>query len=178
MCAKRCIAPMRPDFARRLPLRAALAALVLPIPGVRAAIQASHATADPITLGSAGYLLNFDVIWACDDRPDPTTSAPGRIELVDGSGVVADVVATIGNGNPLIQARGAGIVSGATATVSRLGAGGTPADGFLHASWRISGPAPGAYTLRFWFYQEATAGFPVSTITTQAMDAGGSGPVG
>ena len=179
MRVNRCIARMRPLFVRRLLLRSALAALTLPSPGVRAATQASHVTADPVTLGSGGYLLNFDVIWACDDRPDPTTSAPGRIELVDGSGaVIADVVATIGNGNPLIQARGAGTVSGATATVSRLGAGGTPADGFLHASWRITGPAPGAYTLRFWFDQEATLDFPVSTITTRAMDAGGSGPIG
>lgn len=170
---------MTPPFARRLLFRAALAALIPPVAGARAATQASHVTADPVTLGPGGYLLNFDVIWACDDRPDPTTSAPGRIELVDGTGaVIADVVATIGGGRPLIQAQGAGTVSGALATVSRLGAGGTPADGFLHASWRISGPAPGGYTLRFWFYQEATVGFPVSTITTQAMDAGGSGPIG
>jgi hypothetical protein len=164
---------------RRLFLRAALAALAFPGPRARAATEATRYASQAVTFGSGGFLLNFDVLWSCDDVPLPTTSAPGRIDLLDGTGaLVASVVATIGNGLPIIRVHGAGTLSGARASVLRLGAGGTPADAFLHATWRIVGPAPGLYTLRFWFDQEATAGFPLSTITTRALDAGGSGPLG
>ena len=170
---------MTPDPARWVFAAFLAAALLAPAPALRGATQAAHFSTESVTLGTAGYLLNFDVAWNCDDAPQPTTSAPGEIDLLDASGhLVAQVHATIGGGNPLIQVEGAGTVSAAFATVARLGAGGTPADAFLHASWRIFGPAPGGYTLRFWFFQEAVTGFPLSTITTQAMNAGGGGPLG
>ncbi len=170
---------MTTDPARRVFAALLAAALLAPVPALRAATQAAHFSTEPVTFGTAGYLLNFDVAWSCDDAPQPTTSAPGEIDLIDAGGnLVAQVHATIGGGNPLIQVQGAGTISGAFATVTRLGAGGTPADAFLHAAWRISGPAAGSYTFRFWFFQEAVTGFPLSTITTQATNAGGGGPLG
>ncbi len=143
-----------------------------------AATQSSHYTSEPITLGTGGYSLNFSVAWTCDDFPQPTASAPGQIDLIDGAGNLAGrLTATIGSGSPVAGVQGAGTVSGAAASVARLGAGGTPADGTLSGNWLISGLAPGAYTLRFWFFQEAEQGYSASTIWTRAMDAGGSAEV-
>ncbi len=170
---------MTTDLVRRVCSALLLAALLMPGATVRAATQAAHFSTESVNFGPGGYLLNFDVDWNCDDAPQPTASAPGEIDLLDAGGnLVAQVHATIGGGNPLIQVSGAGTVSAAVATVARLGAGGTPAEGFLHGAWRITGPAPGNYTVRFWFFQEAVTGFPLSTITTQALDAGGGGSLG
>src|SRR5579863_8290240 len=100
---------------RRLFLRAALAALAVPGPRARAATEATRYASQAVTFGSGGFLLNFDVLWSCDDAPAPTTSAPGRIDLLDGTGaLVASVVATIGSGLPIIRVHAAGALSGAS----------------------------------------------------------------
>jgi len=170
---------MTTDTARHAFLGALLAAVLAPAFAAPSTTQVSRYTAEPITLEAGGYLLNFDILWSCDDAPQGTTSAPGKIDLVDGSGsVVGQVTGTIGGGSALVNVQGAGTVSNTSVSVGQLGAGGTPASGFLHGTWRVSGLSPGPYTLQFWYFQEAVPGFPVSTITTQASDAGGSGPVG
>jgi hypothetical protein len=140
--------------------------------------QASRYASSPVTLGVGGYRLNYMILWVCDDAPQQTTSAPGRIDLLDGTGsLVASLTGTVGGGRPLVSTEGVGSVSGSQVWMYQLGAGGTPANGLLSGTWLITGPAPGAYTLRFWYYQEAVSGSPASTITTQASDGGGSGEV-
>lgn len=158
---------------------AALGALLLLSAAARgASTQTSSYSAQPVVLGAGGYSLNFSVMWTSDDFPQPTASAPGRIDLVDAGGNLAgSLTGTIGGGGPVVGVQGAGAVSGAQASVAQLGAGGSPADGTLSGTWLITGLAPGAYTLRFWLFQEAQQGDPASTIWTQAMDAGGSGAV-
>ncbi len=167
------------DIAQRIALAGLFGAVLALAPAANAAPQISRYTSEPIVLGSAGYTLNFDVLWSCDDAPQVTTSAPGQIDLVDGSGSLAGrITGTIASGSPSIGVQGAGTVSNTNASVIQLGAGGTPANAFLHGTWHVSGLSPGSYTLRFWHFQEAVTGYPVSDITTQASDAGGSGPVG
>jgi plastocyanin len=167
------------ENARRIARAGLLAGALAIAPAAPGATQVARFTSESVTLGAGGYTLNFRVTWSCDDAPQVTTSAPGTIDLVDAGGsLVGQVTATIGGGSALIHVQGAGTVSNAGAWVDQLGAGGTPADGSLHGTWNVTGLSPGAYTLRFWYFQDAVAGFPVSTIRTQAADAGGGGPVG
>ncbi len=156
-----------------------LAAALALAPAAMAATQLARFTSESVALGTGGYTLNFAVTWTCDDAPHGTTSAPGTIDLLDGSGtVVGQVTATIGASGALIHVQGAGTVTDTSAWVDQLGAGGTPADGSVRGTWNVSGLGPGGYTLRFWYFQEAVTGYPASTITTQASDAGGGGTVG
>src|SRR5580658_9725210 len=131
---------------------AILAAFLALTPGVWA--QSGHYTSQSVVLGTGGYGLNFGVIWTCDDSPRGTVSAPGEVDLVDGNGkIVASVLATASGTTPQISVSGAGTISGANASINLTGADGTPADGLLHATWNITGPAAGSYTLRFWLPQ-------------------------
>ena len=140
--------------------------------------QSGTYSSEPITLGSSGYRLNFSVLWTCDDSPSGTTSFPGEVDLVDGGGnVVAEVTAAASGSAPSVEAT-AGAVSNATASVHLSGANGTPADGNLHATWTITGPAPGPYTLRFWHRVANVPRISLSTITTTTQDTGGGGPLG
>lgn len=130
-------------------------------------------------MGAGGFHLNFQVLWTCDDNPGGTVSDPGRVDLVDGSGnLVAQLLATADRSGPSVSVSGAGSVSGARASIHLFGAGNTPADGSVHGTWIITGPAPGAYSLRFWFFQVMVPRDPLSAIETDSMDAGGSGAIG
>ena len=144
-----------------------------------ASTQMSSYTAVQVDAGPGGYQVHFSVQWSCDDNPQVTTSAPGRIDVLDASGsLVAELSATITGGAPDVSLGGGGVVSGLTCGADQLGAGSTPAEGFLTGTWSMTGLAPGAYTLRFWRFQESEDGRSVSQIVTQAADAGGSGPLG
>ena len=144
-----------------------------------ASAQSGRYSSESVTLGAGGYTLNFGVLWTCDDDTRGTASSAGEIDLVDGGGnLAARVLATVDAGSPVVTVTGAGAVSGVTTSINIYGAAGTPADGYLHGTWSITGLGPGAYTLRFWFSQRSVAGKAASTITTEAMDSGGGGTVG
>ena len=163
--------------AFRIALRAALAtAAVL---ASRAGGRAASYFSETVTMGPQGYVLNFHVLWTCDDAPGWTVSSPGEIDLVDGSGNLAGQLSvTAAGGRAVVSVYGAGAVSNAVATIHLNGAGGSPADGFVHATWTIPDLGPGPYTLRFWFSQSSAQGISASTISTTALDSGGGGPLG
>lgn len=141
-----------------------------------ASTETSHFNPQAINVGSGGYRFNFLITWTCDDFPQPTTSAPGEVDLIDGNGsVVGELTGTLGSGNPIVHVSGAGAASSLLGSVVQLGANGTPANASLSGTWLITGLSPGQYTLRYWYFQEATTNYPTSTIATQAGDNGGSG---
>jgi len=163
--------------ARHTALGVILAAAHVLAPAARA--QAGNTSSAPITMGAGGYRLNLVIRWTCDDDPSRTVSDPGRIDLLDAGGaLVGQVVATAGRSGPSVTVSGPGTISGATASIHIYGASGTPADGLVHATWTITGPGPGAYTLRYWFYQVMVPGNPLSAVSTDSLDAGGSGAIG
>ncbi len=165
---------MTPSSARRFAPAFLLAALALLPPAARAQTYASQA----VTLGTGGYVLNFEVQWSCDDFPSGTLSAPGEVDLVDGAGnLVAEVLATANGSAPAITVTGAGSVSNVTSSINIEGAGGTPADGLMHVTWDITGPAPGAYTLRLWVQTRSVGRQSATSITTDTRNAGGGGTV-
>ena len=138
------------DIAQRIARGGILGVVLALAPAANAAqtvTQASRYTSEPITLGSGGYTLNFNVAWSCDDFPQPTTSAPGQIDLIDASGGLAGRIrATIAGGTALVQVDGAGTVSGTSASVIQLGAGGTPANAASERCrpfWALPGAAAG-----------------------------------
>ncbi len=144
----------------------------------QSATQASSYADAPITVGGGGYTLNFSVQWSCDDAPAGTTSAPGRIDLLDaGGGTVAELSATLGGGSPVVTVSGAGSASNVSGELDQSGSGGTPANGFVSGTWTLSGIAAGNYTLRYWGFQEANSNSDAGTIWTATSDAGGSGPI-
>ncbi|MGA2693757.1 MAG: hypothetical protein ABSF76_15450 [Opitutaceae bacterium] len=168
---------MKTACAQRIAPWVLVAAAMCAVPGARG--QSGQYSTESIELGSGGYVVNFGVTWTCDDDPQATASAPGEVDLVDANGnIAAEVVATADYGEPVVTVTGAGSVAGAGATINLQGAGGTPADGHLHATWNISGLPAGPYTLRFWDLQRFTQGNPISTITTVTLDNGGGGAVG
>jgi|CZKI01.1.fsa_nt_gi hypothetical protein len=145
----------------------------------RAYGQATSYASESAAMGPGGFVVNFDVLWTCDDDPRGTAGAPGRIDLVDGSGnLVGQVIATAANGTPSVSVNGAGTITNARASIHLDGAGGTPADGILHATWTVPFLGSGSYTFRFWFRQSFVHGNPLSVISTDALNAGGGGPVG
>ncbi len=163
--------------ARWIALGGLLAAQSLLCPRARG--QRAAYSSEQVILGAGGYTLNFGVSWTCDDDPSGTLSAPGQVDLVDSGGNLAgQVLATAGASGPSFTVAGAGAVSNANCRVNLFGAGGTPADAHLHATWNITGPAPGPYTLRLWTATRKLQGDPLSTITTFAQDTGGGGTVG
>ena len=163
--------------ARRIAAGCILAAFYALAP--YAGAQSGPYSSAPIEMGAGGYRLNFQVLWTCDDDPSGTASDPGRIDLVDSSGnMVAQLLATAGRSGPSVSVSGAGSVSGASASIHLYGAHNTPADGSVHGTWTITGPAPGAYSLRFWFFDVMVPRDPLSAIETDSMDAGGSGAIG
>lgn len=148
-------------------------------PVLALACHAQTFSSASIELGSGGYTLNFGILWTCDDDPNGTVSNPGRIDLIAPDGSLAGtVIATAGRSGPVVTVSGAGSVSNTTASISIYGAASSPADGYVHATWNISGPSPGEYTLRFWLSHKTVAGNPLSTITTDAIATGGGGTVG
>lgn len=166
-------------MSSRLPRIALRAALCLAATLVRpASAQDTRFTSEPVRMGPGGFALDFDVLWTCDDDPRGTTSAPGRVDLVDGAGnLVGQVAVTAARGTPQASVTGAGTVSNLTASINLLGAGGTPADGIAHATWTVPDLGPGPYTFRLWFSQSSVRGNPLSTVSTQVLVAGG-GPLG
>jgi hypothetical protein len=164
---------MTTKIARRIGLGGFLAIFCACAPFSRA-----QYTSVPIALGTGGYTLNFEVLWTCDDSPSGTASAPGEVDLVDAQGnAVASMLATASGTTPVITVTGAGSASNVTSAIHIEGADGTPADGVMHGTWNISGPAAGPYTLRFWAQTRSISRESASSITTDARDAGGSGPV-
>ena len=164
---------------RALAIWGLLACALAPLPAAAATVtQASHYTSSPAVLGTGGYSLNFSVLWACDDAPQGTVGAPGQIDLVDSGGTLAArLTATIAGGAAHVSVQGAGSVSGTQVWIYQLGAGGTPANGFLTGTWLITGPAAGNYTLRFWYFQEGVPGSPRKhDHHAGCRMAGGSGP--
>lgn len=140
--------------------------------------QIARNISESITIPPAGYALNFSMDWSCDDGSATTTSAPARIDLLDPSGsLLASLVGSLGASGPLVAAPGLGSLSSVTGSAAKWGAAGTPAEGQITGTWLIPGGTPGTCTVRFWTIQEAQPGSEASTITTQAADAGGSGPV-
>ena len=82
-----------------------------------------------------------------------TLAAPGRLDLLDGTGAVAaSLVVSMSRGVPSASASAAGgasgTVSGLAGTMAEAGAMGSPAEGTVTGSWSLSGLAPGAYVLR------------------------------
>ncbi len=166
---------MRMLRASGLPPICLLAALVAGAPPVRAQTSST----EQVVLGSGGYRLNFGVTWTCDDSPGGTQSAAGEVDLLDAHGtLVAEVTATASGTTPLVTVTGAGAVSAVTASILLSGAGGTPADGHLHAVWTITGPPPGTYSLRFWLFARSVPLRSLSTISTLSMDTGGGQSLG
>jgi plastocyanin len=168
---------MMTAHARQIALRAILA--VAATLASRANGQVARYASESFTMGPGGFVLNLDALWTCDDDPKGTTSAPGRIDLVDGNGnLVGQVMVSAAYGMPSVSVNGAGSISNATASIHLNGAGGTPADGTVHATWTVPYLGPGTYTFRFWFSQSFVARNPISTISTETRNAGGGGPVG
>jgi uncharacterized repeat protein (TIGR02543 family) len=164
---------------RRLPLAGLLlllAALVAPARAIE--VQTATSATETFVPGAGGYVLNFQFQWSCDDDHGATTSSAGRIDLVDPSGAtVAEVTGTVRAGSPSVGAPSVGALSAVSCSIDLVGAGGTPADGTLSGTWRVTGLGAGPYTLRFWTYQASISGLVATTITTAASDAGGGGPI-
>lgn len=161
----------------RAALRAALA-LAAAIAS-QAQAQVARYSSESVAMGPGGFVLNFCILWTCDDDPRGTTSAPGRIDLVDAGGNLAgQLVATASGGRASVSVSGAGAASNLAASIHLYGADGTPADGLVSGTWTLPDLGAGAYTFRFWFSQSSVARNPVSAISTDALNAGGGGPVG
>ena len=164
-------------FARRFALVAALALAAAVAP--RASAQAARYSSESAAMGPGGFVMNFCVLWTCDDDPRGTTSAPGRIDLVDAGGsLVGQLLATASGGRASVTVSGAGATSNLSASIHLYGADGTPADGIVSGTWTLPDLGPGLYTFRFWFSQSSVARNPASTISTDTLNAGGGGPVG
>jgi hypothetical protein len=170
-----------PGVNRAVRKHAALAGLLaatLVAAASAAEAQVATSTTEQVVLGAGGYALNFNFQWSCDDVVGGTTSSPGRIDLVDAGGTtIGQVAGTVAGGVSTVGAPVVGALSNVSCSVASEGAGGTPADGLLRGTWRISGVAPGPYTVRFWEYVDSISGRVGTTITTVANDAGGSGPI-
>lgn len=155
---------------------AATALLVAAAPG--AETQQATSTTEAVSIGPGGYVLNFQFVWSCDDVPGGTASSPGRIDLVDATGAtVAEVSGTIAGSSASLGAPIVGTLTNVSGSASVTGASGSPADAVVTGTWRVSGIGPGAYTFRFWGYQDWIVGRVGTTITTSSSDAGGSGPI-
>jgi hypothetical protein len=141
-------------------------------------VQTASSSTEAFSPGAGGYVLNFQFQWTCDDVYNLTTSSPGRIDLVDQNGVtLAAVTGTVSSASPSVGAPAVGSLSALSCSVSSLGAGGTPADGILTGTWRVTGLGPGPYSFRFWSSVDRISSIVGSTIFTSASDAGGGGPV-
>jgi uncharacterized repeat protein (TIGR02543 family) len=167
---------MKKSCAWWIGLGSVIAAICAPAQEVLA--QTGVYLSQSIVLGTGGYVMNFEVEWTCDDSPGATVSAPGEVDLLDAGGnVIAKVVATASGSTPVITVTGAGSVSGVTSSILIEGANGTPADGLLHGSWNITGPAPGPYTLHLWVQTRSVPLRSATTITTDTRNSGGGGTV-
>jgi uncharacterized repeat protein (TIGR02543 family) len=163
---------------RPLALAGLLLVAVLPPEAAGGEMQTATSSAEAFVPGAGGYVLNFQFQWTCDDDHSATTSAAGRIDIIDQNGVtVADIVGTVSGGIPSVGTPAMGTLSGLSCSVDTMGAGGTPADGILTGTWRVTGLGPGPYSFRFWNYEDWISGLVGTTIATSASDAGGGGPV-
>jgi uncharacterized repeat protein (TIGR02543 family) len=149
--------------------------LLLALAVVPAAAASGTYTSRQLSLGSSGYTLSFEVIWAADDAPGSTVSSPGMVDLLDSGGnLVGEVEATVVRSLPSVNLVGPGSASAAGFSVTATAAQGSPADGYLNVTWAITGAAPGTYTLRFWSYRSMVAGSPASLVATTTLDGGGA----
>jgi uncharacterized repeat protein (TIGR02543 family) len=146
---------------------------------LRANGQSARYSSASFIMGQGGFVLNYRVLWTCDDSPGGTVSDPGQIDLVDAGGnLVGQIIVAAPNGAEQVSVSGAGTVSNENAVIHIFGAGGTPADGNASGTWTLPYLGPGTYTFRFWFSQSSLPRISLSTISTDAMDGGGGGPVG
>ena len=167
---------MKKSCARWIGVGCVIAAFFAPMQ--EALAQSGTYVSEPIVIGTGGYVMNFDVVWTCDDSPGGTVSAPGEVDLLNAGGtVIAKVVATVNGSTPVVTVTGAGLVSGVTSSIHIEGANGTPADGLLYGSWNITGPAPGSYTLHLWVQTRSVPQRNATTITTDTRQAAGGGTV-
>lgn len=147
--------------------------------GAHAASTSSGSYAvQPFTVAGANYDVAFGVGWWADDYP--LNSAPGRLELFDGSGnLLGRVVASNYQGTGVsISVSGNGTVDGVSSAVGRYTAAGTPADGYVSGTWHLTSLAPGTYTLRLWSYETHDTLLSATTVWTDTTFNGGSEPAG
>lgn len=162
-----------PEVAHRalLLLAAALA--------LRAGGQPPPYSSQSFTMGPGGFVLNFRVLWTCDDSPQETVSAPGQIDLVDAGGnLVGQLTVTATSGVAKVVVSGPGAATNLAAAIHLFGASGTPADGTASGTWTLPYLGAGTYGFRFWFSQASVPRIAASTISTEAASTGGGGPVG
>jgi uncharacterized repeat protein (TIGR02543 family) len=140
--------------------------------------QSATSSSEAFVPGAGGYVLNFKFQWTCDDDHSATTSSAGRIDILDPSGAaVGELTGTVSAGSPSVSATALGTLSALSCSVDSLGAGGSPADGTLSGTWRVTGLGAGTYSFRFWNTADWIIGLVGTTITTSASDAGAGGPI-
>lgn len=143
-----------------------LLSLFLLVPALRAqSSSSSYASDQPLNIPSASFDIRFSVAWFSDDYPQ--NSAPGRIDLLQGSTLIGRVVASNYRGSgPSISVSGGGTVDTVSSWVNIYTPSGAPADGFLSATWHLTGLTPGNYTIRAWTYRTDDRLLHASTVWT------------
>lgn len=153
-----------------------LLSLSLLVPLLRAqSVSSSYASDQTINIPSSAYDIRFSVAWFADDYPQ--NSAPGRIDLLQGSTLIGRVVASNYRGSgPSISVSGGGTVDDVSSWVNIYAPNGTPGDGFLAATWHVTGLTPGNYTIRAWTYRTDDRILHASTVWTETSFDNGSSP--
>jgi hypothetical protein len=132
-----------------------------------------------ITVGADGTFTQPVLLeWACDDVA--RMGLPARIELLDGAGgFLGRVTGTIYRATgPWTSASGPMSLT-VDSHYMFVWAGAmpqTPADGAMHATLRITGAAPGAYTLRYFIFTNWQIGLHATTVWTYAIPDGETPP--
>lgn len=139
----------------------------------RANLSTSYLT-ESITITGGSYTLAFGVSWSCDDYH--LSSAPGRIELWDGGGQVGRVTASVYGGSGPWANASLGSVTDLDGFIAIYNGDGTPADGGMTGTWRITGIPDGNYTLRFYGYANWDDRYQATTVWTDTFRAGMSPP--
>ncbi|MFZ5497018.1 MAG: InlB B-repeat-containing protein [Verrucomicrobiota bacterium] len=127
-----------------------------------------------ITIPTPAYDIRFSVVWFADDYPQ--NSAPGRIELMRDGVVVGRVTAShYRDSGPSVSVTN-GTVDNVSSSVDIFTVAGTPADGFLYATWHLTGLAPGTYTVRAWTYRTDDRRLYATTVWTDTSFEDGYSP--
>lgn len=122
-----------------------------------------------VSVSSPNYRFDFEIDWSCDDYP--ASSAPGKIELRDGSdNVVARLSASVyrGTGTPSYTLSAGSSVADDSFWMARYATDGAPADGSVQGTWTVTGLAPGDYTLRLYRYTTNQVGRNATTVWTNS----------
>lgn len=152
-----------------------LLSLLLFLIGIRLHAQSvttGYPSDQPTTIPTSAYDIRFSVAWFADDYPQ--NSAPGRIELMRDGVVVGRVTAShYRSSGPSVSAS-IGTVDNVSSTVDIFAPNGTPADGFLYATWHLTGLTPGDYTVRAWTYHTTSRLYATTVVTDSSFDDGWS----